>query len=63
MNNDFNCKTLKLLLDPKDESSKKIFTDDFWNEIDFVVNAVDDEDSRKYIDSRCVWYEKPLFES
>ncbi len=40
-----------------------MFNDDFWERIDFVVNAVDNIKARLYVDSRCVWYEKPLLES
>ena len=63
MNKDFNYKTLKLLVDPNDENANKVFSDDFWNSLDFVVNAVDNVKARMYIDSRCVWFGKPLFES
>ena len=37
--------------------------DEFWEKLDFVVNAVDNIHARKYVDGRCVWYEKPLLES
>ena len=40
-----------------------IFDDAFWNSRDFVTNAVDNVNARLYVDSRCVWYEKPLLES
>ena len=31
--------------------------------LDFVVNALDNVKARKYVDSRCVFYHKPLLES
>eukprot|EP01041_Mallomonas_annulata_P006187 gene6187-12532_t len=33
------------------------------NGLDFVVNALDNVKARKYVDSRCVFYHKPLLES
>ncbi|XP_055389044.1 ubiquitin-like modifier-activating enzyme 1, partial [Condylostylus longicornis] len=39
------------------------FNDSFWEGLDFVVNALDNVQSRLYIDGRCVWYRKPLLES
>jgi len=40
-----------------------IFNDDFWESLDIVVNAVDNVHARLYVDSRCVFYCKPLLES
>jgi ubiquitin-activating enzyme E1 len=31
--------------------------------LNFVVNAVDNIGARLYVDQRCAWFEKPLFES
>lgn len=39
------------------------FNDEFWGSLDVVVNALDNIQSRLYIDGRCVWYHKPLLES
>jgi len=44
-------------------NTEELFNDNFWESLDFAVNAVDNVDARKYVDSRCVWYEKPLLES
>jgi ubiquitin-activating enzyme E1 len=60
MNGDFNVKAFQTLVEPKNEG---IFHDDFWESLDFVVNAVDNIKARLYVDSRCVWYHKPLLES
>ena len=43
--------------------TEEVFNDQFWEKLDFVVNAVDNIHARLYVDSRCVWYEKPLLES
>ncbi|ORM40944.1 Ubiquitin-like modifier-activating enzyme 1 [Babesia sp. Xinjiang] len=43
--------------------SEDYFTDEFWDELTVVVNALDNVKARMYIDGRCVWYEKPLLES
>lgn len=43
--------------------SEAVFNDKFWDNLNFVVNAVDNMHARLYVDQRCVWYEKPLLES
>jgi ubiquitin-activating enzyme E1 len=43
--------------------TEDVFDDEFWESLNFVVNAVDNIKARLYVDSRCVWYEKPLLES
>lgn len=43
--------------------TEEFFNDDFWENQDFVVNALDNIKARLYTDSRCVFYNKPLFES
>ena len=43
--------------------TEAVFNDKFWEELDFVVNAVDNIKARHYVDQQCVWYEKPLLES
>lgn len=39
------------------------FDDVFWDSLDGVVNALDNIQARLYVDSRCVWFGKPLLES
>mmetsp|Transcript_100648 Transcript_100648/g.285194 ORF Transcript_100648/g.285194 Transcript_100648/m.285194 type:complete len:1034 (-) Transcript_100648:329-3430(-) len=39
------------------------FDDTFWDGLDGVVNALDNIQARMYVDSRCVWFAKPLLES
>ena len=60
MNNDLKVTTLQAFVSPDTEDQ---FNDDFWEGLDFVVNAVDNIKARLYVDRQCVWYEKPLLES
>lgn len=60
MNSTVNFKCFKERVDPENE---KIFNDSFWESLNFVVNAVDNVKARLFVDGRCVWYGKPLFES
>ena len=43
--------------------TEHIYTDDFFHELDGVVNALDNVEARMYMDRRCVYYKKPLLES
>ncbi|KAI9183343.1 E1 ubiquitin-activating protein [Blastocladiella emersonii ATCC 22665] len=43
--------------------TEHIFNDAFWGQLDVVTNALDNVDARKYVDRRCVFYNKPLLES
>ena len=60
MNNAFNVQSYQTFVGPETEI---VFNDQFWESLDFVVNAVDNIKARLYVDSRCVFYEKPLLES
>jgi ubiquitin-activating enzyme E1 len=44
-------------LDPRQDmiypATEHIYNDKFWNERTFVVNAVDNQKARLYVDSRC----------
>lgn len=60
MNSSVNFQSLKLRVDPATEET---FDDEFWESLSFVINAVDNINARLYVDQKCVWYEKPLFES
>lgn len=40
-----------------------IFDDAFWTGIDVVINALDNVTARLYVDSRCVYFGRPLLES
>ncbi len=43
--------------------TEAIFNEDFWEGLDFVTGALDNVIARKYVDSRCVFFKKALFES
>lgn len=60
MNPDLKVQAFNSLVAPSTENT---FNDEFWESQDFIVNAVDNIKARLYVDSRCVWYEKPLLES
>jgi len=60
MNSTLNVQAYTTLVAPETEV---VFNDQFWESLDFVVNAVDNFKARLYVDARCVWYEKALLES
>lgn len=60
MNKDLRVEALKLRVSPEND---QVFTDDFWESLDAVTNAVDNIKARLFVDSRCVFYNKHLFES
>jgi len=43
--------------------TENVYTDEFFENLDGVTNALDNVDARIYIDRRCVYYRKPLLES
>merc|ERR1719399_1877807 len=43
--------------------TEDIFDDKFWEDQTCIVNALDNIQARMYVDSRCVWFERPLLES
>merc|ERR1719409_998830 len=43
--------------------SEALFNDDFFESLDGVTNALDNIEARLYMDSRCLFYQKPLLES
>ena len=45
------------------EETEHFFSDDFFNSLDLVANALDNVNARRYVDSRCVSCRKPLLES
>ena len=50
-------------LDKVCEETENIFSDEFFTSLDFVANALDNVNARRYVDSRCVSNRKPLLES
>lgn len=43
--------------------AQTVFDDAFWGGLDVVVNALDNVNARLYVDSRCVYFGRPLLES
>lgn len=43
--------------------TEDVFNDEFWEGLDVVVNALDNVNARLYVDSRCVYFQRPLLES
>eukprot|EP01116_Phalansterium_solitarium_P005098 TRINITY_DN1640_c0_g2_i3.p1 TRINITY_DN1640_c0_g2~~TRINITY_DN1640_c0_g2_i3.p1 ORF type:complete len:1022 (+),score=445.16 TRINITY_DN1640_c0_g2_i3:103-3168(+) len=43
--------------------TEETFSDEFWESIDGVVNALDNVVARRYIDQRCVFFCKPLIDA
>lgn len=60
MNTKINAVSMKSRVSHENEH---IFTDVFWDAKDFVVGAVDNVKARQYVDAKCVFHQKPLFES
>jgi ubiquitin-activating enzyme E1 len=45
------------------EGTEHIFSEEFMMSLSFVTNALDCMKARNYVDSRCVFFERPLFDS
>ncbi|KAF4756285.1 hypothetical protein FOZ63_027267 [Perkinsus olseni] len=60
MNPALNVEAIEVRVGPETED---ILDDKFWESQSCMVNALDNIAARLYVDSRCVWYEKPLMES
>merc|ERR1719281_1674924 len=43
--------------------TEETFDDAFWSSLTCAVNALDNIQARMYVDSKCVWFAKPLLES
>lgn len=54
---------LRPYLDRVGAETENIFDDHFFAPLDFIANALDNMEARKYVDMRCVFYRKPLLES
>ncbi|KAJ7533056.1 hypothetical protein O6H91_13G031200 [Diphasiastrum complanatum] len=60
INPDLRVEALQNRVSPETEN---VFDDAFWENIDVVINALDNVNARLYVDSRCVYFQKPLLES
>ncbi|GAV27416.1 hypothetical protein PMKS-000883 [Pichia membranifaciens] len=50
-------------IDKVGEDTEHVFNNAFWENLDFVTNALDNVEARTYVDRRCVFFRKPLLES
>ncbi|KAH9296093.1 hypothetical protein KI387_039681, partial [Taxus chinensis] len=60
INPHFRVEALQNRVSPDTEN---VFHDAFWDNLDIVLNALDNVNARLYVDSRCVYFQKPLLES
>eukprot|EP00928_Gymnodinium_smaydae_P037263 TRINITY_DN258_c0_g2_i2.p1 TRINITY_DN258_c0_g2~~TRINITY_DN258_c0_g2_i2.p1 ORF type:complete len:626 (+),score=177.76 TRINITY_DN258_c0_g2_i2:1235-3112(+) len=60
MNPSLKVNSMEVRVGPDTEDT---FDDEFWQKLDCVVNALDNIQARMYVDSRCVWFARPLLES
>lgn len=60
MNKDFNCKDYQSRVGQENEH---IFNEAFWNKQNYIINAVDNIQARKYIDTQCTTFGKCLIDS
>ena len=60
INKEFKCIPLKLKVEKETES---FFNDYFWKNQNFIINAVDNEEARVYINEKCFKYGKILIDS
>ena len=60
MNPNFNTESLMSLVSPLNEH---VFNEKFWNDQTYIINAVDNIGTRKYIDNQCTTYNKCLIDS
>lgn len=51
------------LTDKVGPDTQHLFTEEFWESLDLVTNALDNVEARTYVDRRCVLFRKPLIES
>ncbi|KAF2672466.1 ubiquitin-activating enzyme E1 [Microthyrium microscopicum] len=62
MNPDLNGK-ITSLRDRVGADTEHVFSDEFWNPLSSVTNALDNVEARTYVDRRCVFYKKSLLDS
>lgn len=60
INSEVKMKSEAIRVGPDTES---VFDDDFWNGLDCAVTALDNVKARVYVDSRCVFFQKPMVDS
>nr|XP_043607335.1 ubiquitin-activating enzyme E1 1-like isoform X2 [Erigeron canadensis] len=43
--------------------TENVIDDTFWENLNVVINALDSVEARRYVDNRCLYFQKPLLES
>jgi len=49
--------------DPVGTTTEHIFTPELWDSQTVLINALDNEEARNYVDTKAVWHNVPLLES
>ena len=60
INSDFNCYSMKARIGMENEN---IFSEEFWENQNFIINAVDNLEARLYISEQCLLFRKILIDS
>lgn len=60
MNKDFNCIAYQTRVG---QESENFFDENFWNKLDYIINAVDNIEARIYISEQSLIYKKILIDS
>lgn len=55
--------TIEAKTDRVGEDTENVFNSEFFENLTFVTNALDNVQARKYMDGRCVFFGRPLLES
>jgi len=45
------------------EKNDKMFNEEFWRKLDVIICATDDEETRKTLRNKAIWYEKILLDT
>lgn len=59
-NEDIKCNAQQMILN---EETENYFDEDFWMNQDFILNAVDNNEARNYIDKKCCFFSKPYIDT
>ena len=60
LNPSFNCQTFQARIGPENE---RLFNEKFWKKNNFIINAVDNEEARRFIANKSKLYNKILIDS
>ena len=60
INKNFNCLNLNYLVN---NTTTNIFNDDYWEEQNLIITALDNLQARKFIDKKCIFYSLALLDA